>query len=378
METVRRGFNFRQTRFSSPVTPAVPYRPWLFRFAALTALGTLALIGIGGLVTSHGAGMAVPDWPTSYGYNMFLFPISLWKGGIFYEHTHRLFASFVGLLTTILAVWIALVEERRWMKILGGAAFLLVVLQGVLGGLRVVWLEAQLGIVHATLAQLFLALTVALALFTSRWWRRWEEGEVPVATGSRSLRFPFLAATCLILGQLILGATMRHQHAGLAVPDFPLAYGKLWPPMDAASLAEINQTRVDARDFGPVSAFQIGLHMAHRVGALVILLAVGFAAWLAGRSRGGNPALAKMSKVWLGAIVLQALLGAATIWSNKAADVATIHVLLGAASLAWGGLITLVSFKFSVAEEKSVLHSSPALSQGQTAVDRAKTAFTTT
>src|SRR5436309_1267472 len=108
--------------------------PWLNRFALLTALATLCLIAIGGLVTSHDAGMAVPDWPTTYGYNMFFFPFSYWVGGIFYEHSHRLFASFVGLLTTILAAWLWVKESRRWLRWMGVLAFFAVVLQGLLGG----------------------------------------------------------------------------------------------------------------------------------------------------------------------------------------------------------------------------------------------------
>ena len=110
--------------------------PWLHRFAVLTVLATLALLGIGGLVTSHGAGMAVPDWPNTYGYNMFLFPPSKWVGGIFYEHSHRLVASGVGLLTTILAVWLWLRESRAWLRWLGVIAFFGVVFQGLLGGAR--------------------------------------------------------------------------------------------------------------------------------------------------------------------------------------------------------------------------------------------------
>lgn len=106
-------------------------------FAVATAVATFLLLGAGGLVTSHEAGMSVPDWPNSYGYNMFAFPISKWTGGIFYEHTHRLWASVVGLMTTILAAWIWLRDSRKWMKWLGVIAFLLVVAQGVLGGLRV-------------------------------------------------------------------------------------------------------------------------------------------------------------------------------------------------------------------------------------------------
>src|ERR1043166_3825639 len=119
------------------------HQPWLHRFAMLTALATLALIGIGGLVTSHEAGLAVPDWPTSYGYNMFLFPFPKWwrVGNVFYEHSHRLFPSGVGLLTVILAIWVWIAEPRRWMRWLAGGAVLAVVLQGVLGGLRVVLLK---------------------------------------------------------------------------------------------------------------------------------------------------------------------------------------------------------------------------------------------
>src|SRR6476659_7666659 len=137
--------------------------PWLNRFACLTAVITLVLVCIGGLVTSHGAGMAVPDWPTTFGYNMFFFPISKWVGGIFYEHTHRLFASGVGFLTIILAVWLGLKEERRWLRWLGLAALVAVILQGVLGGLRVVWMKDEIGIFHAALAQLYFALICAIA-----------------------------------------------------------------------------------------------------------------------------------------------------------------------------------------------------------------------
>ena len=131
--------------------PAKINRP-LHWFAVMAAVATFLLLGAGGLVTSHEAGMSVPDWPNTYGYNMFAFPISKWTGGIFYEHTHRLWASVVGLMTTILAVWIWLKDSRKWMKWVGLAAFLLVVLQGILGGLRVVLIEADLGIVHGIVA----------------------------------------------------------------------------------------------------------------------------------------------------------------------------------------------------------------------------------
>src|SRR5205809_5732156 len=92
---------------------------WLHRFAWVTALVTLGLIAVGGLVTSHEAGMSVPDWPNSYGYNMFLFPPSKWIGGVLYEHTHRLLASTVGLLIVALMRWLGGRESRRPLAIIG-------------------------------------------------------------------------------------------------------------------------------------------------------------------------------------------------------------------------------------------------------------------
>src|SRR5690349_20301162 len=97
--------------------PANRYNPGLHTIAVLTALATFPLIFMGGLVSSHGAGLAVPDWPNSYGYNMFLFPPRLWIGGILYEHTHRLMGTVVGLLAIILVIWAWLTERRggaRW------------------------------------------------------------------------------------------------------------------------------------------------------------------------------------------------------------------------------------------------------------------------
>src|SRR6266700_2978217 len=370
------------------------FNPWLHRFAVLTALATLALLGVGGLVTSHGVGMAVPDWPTTYGYNMFFFPISKWTGGIFYEHSHRLVASGVGLLTTLLAVWLWLKESRAWLRWLGVIAFFAVVLQGLLGGLRVVLFKDEVGIFHATLAQMFFALVCAMALFTSRWWvanspspknppltppRRGTGARASIegpllggvrggSTGfsndigkdlSSELGRLFLFATILIFMQLILGATMRHQHAGLAIPDFPLAYGKLWPAMDADSISGYNARRIETTAANPITALQVGLQMAHRLMALAILICVGAVAWSAGLRPGVNrgdanapgrrPALLlrRLAFVWLGLVLVQAGLGAWTIWSNKAADVATAHVLVGALSLVMGALLTIIACCFA-------------------------------
>ena len=319
---------------------------WLNRFAIFTAAATLVLIGIGGLVTSHEAGLAVPDWPTSYGYNMFLFPPSYWAGGIFYEHTHRLVASFVGLLTTVLAVWLWMKEPRRWVRWLGVGAFFGVVLQGVLGGLRVTLLQNSLGFVHATIAHLFLLCVSMIALVTSSTWREMAENGTRINITS-ALRSLFVCGTLLIFLQLILGASMRHQHAGLAVPDFPLAYGKLWPPTDTSFIETINARRTDVFDANPITASQIRLHMTHRLSALAALLLVGLCAWLSRKQLGGQAPLSKLSLAWFVLITLQAGLGAITVWSHKAADVATAHVLGGAASLVVGGALCFVAFGFS-------------------------------
>ena len=132
---------------------------WLHRFACALALATLFLVALGGVVTTKGVGMAVPDWPTTFGENMFLFPYSKWVGGVFDEHTHRLVAAWVGMLTTILAVWLWLKESRGWLRRLGVVAFFGVVFQGVLGGMRVVFDKygwgTEFGIFHAVVAQLF-------------------------------------------------------------------------------------------------------------------------------------------------------------------------------------------------------------------------------
>jgi cytochrome c oxidase assembly protein subunit 15 len=280
--------------------------------------------------------MAVPDWPTTYGYNMFLFPVSQWVGGIFYEHTHRLVASGVGFLTTILAVWLWIKEERRWLRWLGVLAWFAVVAQGVLGGLRVTLYKQELGIFHGALAQLFFLTTCAIALFLSKTWGRLLAA--PKVAFHRWFRPLVLGATVLVFLQLILGATMRHQHAGLAVPDFPLAYNSVWPRTDDAFIEEINQRRLDSRDFAPITANQIYLHMAHRLNACFVLLAVAAIAFLA-RKGESAPVLRKLTLGWTALVVAQALLGAWTVWSNKAADIATAHVALGALTLAFGGLL---------------------------------------
>lgn len=321
--------------------PRSTNNPWLTKFAAFTALATLCLIGIGGIVTSKGVGMSVPDWPTTYGYNMFLFPISKWVGGVRDEHTHRLFASWVGLLTTVLAVWIWLKDARPWMRKLGLLAVVLVSAQGVLGGLRVVKMKDQIGIFHAVLAQAFLCLLVAITLFLSKWWQQNSSVPETAAAPAQRLKPLVIITTALIFLQLTIAASMRHQHAGLAVPDFPLAYGKIWPATDPASIERYNQLRVDDGQYNPITANQIYLHMTHRLLAVIILALVA-TCWLRTlRSRTAS-GVGKLTAAWLALILSQAGLGVVTVLKNKPADIATAHVVVGAASLALGALISMM------------------------------------
>src|ERR1043165_7610805 len=141
-------------------TPSI----WLHRYCVLLAFCTLMLIMAGGMVTSTGSGLSVPDWPTTYGQNMFTYPPSKWVGGIFYEHGHRLIASTVGVLTIVLAAWLWIADPRRWMKWLGVAALGAVILQGVLGGITVLFfLPAPVSTAHAGLAEIFFCMTVAIS-----------------------------------------------------------------------------------------------------------------------------------------------------------------------------------------------------------------------
>ena len=328
----------------------------LHYFAVFTWLWALGVISIGGLVTSKGVGMAVPDWPTTYGYNMFFFPIRLWEGGIFHEHVHRLVASVLGMLTLVLAVWIWFTESRPWVKWLGGIAAALVVGQGVLGGLRVqlnsydvLGLPGAIffGVLHATTAQLFLCLVGVIAWVTRPSW-------TPNGLGSGSWLGERKAVwagalTFLTLLQLMIAASMRHQHAGLAIPDFPLAYGHLYPPTDSSFLDSVNQRRVDVIDGGIVTAFQVHLQMLHR-GVAVTL--VSLALFLAFRTRSESSGWKWVFRGWAGLFLGQFCLGAATIWTNKAADVATAHVALGAITLSFGVLAT---FSRSVLEQQGMV-----------------------
>ena len=307
------------------------YIPSLHRLALLTAAATFPLIFMGGLVTSHGAGMSVPDWPNSYGYNMFLFPPRLWVGGILYEHTHRLMGTAVGMLSIALTFWAWKTEPRRWVCWLATAVLGAVILQGVLGGLRVVLVELNLAVVHACFAQAFFCLAALVAVVTSRWWigtEGFSSSEAEGAAGRAVFRVAAVALFSIYL-QLVIGALMRHYGAGLAIPDLPLAYGKILPPLTDDGLRRVNEMRLWDAGLPRVTLAQVWLHFAHRVGAVVVVAHVLWAALrVLGRHR--RPGLVAPAVGMIVLLATQATLGVLTVLYRKPADVASAHVAVGA------------------------------------------------
>ena len=284
---------------------------WLHPYTRFVCAATLLLIAAGGMVTSTGAGLAVPDWPNTYGYFMFAFPLSKMVGGIFYEHGHRMIASTVGLLTIGLAGWLWRAEPRRWIRWLGVAAVVAVILQGLLGGITVLYfLPTPISVSHAGLAQIFFCLTVCLALFTSTGWHRSGalDTHEPVIHDSTLLALA-TALPLLVYAQILIGATMRHTGAGLAIPDFPLAFGRLVPPE---------------------WSFAIAVHFLHRAGAAVTAL---LTLATVGHLLAHHPARRDLVRpAWLlGLLVLiQIGLGGWTVLSGRAPVINTAHVATGA------------------------------------------------
>jgi cytochrome c oxidase assembly protein subunit 15 len=289
---------------------------WLHRFAKLVAASTVLLIAAGGMVTSTGSGLSVPDWPNTYGWFMFSFPVEKWVGGIFYEHSHRLIASTVGFLTVILAAWTWRVEPRAWVRWLGICALAAVIVQGLLGGLTVLLLlPAPVSIGHAGLAQIFFCITLTLALVTSPSWTAH-----PAPADDEVLRRLALATTVLIYLQILLGATMRHTGAGMAIPTFPLAFGHIMPPAWSAAIA---------------------IHFAHRVGAVVVIgaiLATTFHVW---RYQQDRRELMRPAMLLILLVGSQATLGAFVVLSGLHPVVNTLHVVNGALVLGTSLVLTL-------------------------------------
>ena len=312
----------------------------LHLFALLVAASTALLIFAGGLVTSTGSGLSVPDWPTTYGWFMLTFPLEKMVGGIFYEHSHRLIASGVGALIVVLAIWLWKSEPRAWVRRLGYVALGAVVTQGILGGITVLWfLPDAVSIAHAGLAQLVFCLTVSIALVTSPGWQRaYADGKDPrrssldktLADDSR-LRAIATVTTAAIYVQIIVGATMRHTGAGLAIPDFPWAFGRLIPPVWT----------------GPIA-----IHFAHRVGAVIVttlvLATIGHV--LYHRPRGE---LRRPSLLLAALVAIQVTLGALTVLSGKHYIINSLHVVTGALVLGTSLVLTLRAYRARLSDAGS-------------------------
>jgi cytochrome c oxidase assembly protein subunit 15 len=296
------------------VSDPAAFRPALHRYALVVAVATAALLFVGALVTSTGSALAVPDWPLSFGK---LFPSM--TGGVLFEHGHRMAAATVGLLTIVLAIWLWRAEARRWVRWLGAAALAAVVLQGVLGGITVLLkLPVAVAVAHAGLAEIFFCLTVVIALVTST---SWLDAPVAVPDGGRpSLRTLSLVTVVVAYLQVLAGALVRHTGAALAIPDFPLAFGSLWP----------------AGASGPV-VYQL----VHRVGALVVAASAIWTVAVTRRRHGAVRSLRRPALMLALLLAWQIYLGAAIIWTRRAVVPTTTHVLSGALVLATSLVLAL-------------------------------------
>jgi cytochrome c oxidase assembly protein subunit 15 len=271
------------------------------------------LINTGAMVTSTHSGLSVPDWPLSFGG---FFPRMV--GGVFYEHGHRLTALGIITLTAILAVWVWRSHESRLVKGLVVAAISAVLVQAVLGGLTVLFkLPVLISAAHAATAQLFFCLIVSVALCTSPGWKARPEGH---QVSDRVAMASAVGLTLLVYGQIILGAVIRHEYIGLAIPDFPTSQGHWIPSFDSWAEAMNASHRLTAAGIVTL-AFILGFRMLTRHGS---------DGWLA------NPA-----KLLMAAVCLQVVLGGLAIWSKLQPLVATSHVAGGALVLATSVVLAL-------------------------------------
>ena len=290
----------------------------LHRFAVLTAGATFCLIFVGGLVTSTGSALAVPDWPLAFGKL-----IPAWEGGIRFEFGHRVAAGTVVILTLVLMAWAWRAEPRRWVRKLVVLAFGLIVVQAVLGGITVLFeLPLAIAVAHAATAQALLCLMVSIAIFTSPRWSTAAHVDDPPSR----IPLPALAAamTAVIYLQILVGAVMRHMGAGLVIPDFPLSFGYLIPPYWDEHIA---------------------VNFAHRCGAVVVTAMVLWTVARVLRTHREVGALRRPALALFLLLVVQICLGAITIWSDRAVLPTTSHVALGAAVLATGLTLTLRAYR---------------------------------
>ncbi len=293
----------------------------LHRLALVCASATFVLIFVGGLVTSTGSALAVPDWPLAFGKL-----IPAWQGGIRFEFGHRAVAGTVVMLTLALAVFAARMEPRRWVRRCAYAAFAIIIVQAVLGGITVLFeLPLAVAVAHAATAQALFCLMVAIAVFTNPRWERMPHVDERVRA---RLPLAMLAAitTAAIYVQILIGALMRHLGAGLVIPDFPLSFGEAVPPF---------------------WNIYIAVNFAHRVGALIVSALI---IWTVARVLREHRDVAALRRPALGLLLLlaaQLSLGAITIWSGRQVIPTTSHVAIGAAVLATSLALTLKAWRIA-------------------------------
>ena len=308
------------------------YKPGLAAFSAVAAAWVFVLVALGAFTTSIGAGMAFPDWPLSNGS---LNPTGwLTNLAMFAEHSHRLSAGLMTILTGILALWIWRAEARPWLRRLAYFAAALVVAQAVVGGLRVkldpvqvAAVDTSLGrlfaMLHACLAQAFACTLIAIAVACSRGWI-----ERPVSVGA-GVRRAGVACCAFLFVQLGIAAVMRHSFAGLAIPTFP------WSTPEGGLLP-------------PIWNFKVGIHFAHRVMAGVIAVAVAVYAVAIWRDRGAPLLMRSGASVLVSLVAFQILLGAAIIRTLRDPLITTGHVLVGALTLVTAFWLTWLAHRNSV------------------------------
>ena len=317
---------------------------WVRRLSKLLVISTLLLIFAGALVKSHEVGLSVPDWPTSYGYQMFSFPLNDMIGGIFYEHGHRMIATIVGLMTLILAFTIYYTDHRLWLKKTAFFALGLVIIQGLFGGLTVLlFLPTPVSVIHALLAQTFLMVTILISYGLSK---ERANRMLNESTDYKVLIFPTYLVTSLVYIQLIIGALMRHTQSGLAIPDFPLSGGYIIPTFNQEMLNTIQSMQFES-GLPFVTLSQIIIHYFHRIGALAVSISIGWLTWNIIQSRISNERIYRLAGFLITLLIIQITLGAFTIWSVKEPFITSIHVVNGAVIL---GVSTLLILRVSPAK----------------------------
>ncbi len=238
----------------------------------------------------------------------------------------------MGLLTIVLAAWAWFGDRRKWVRLLGASCLSLVIIQGVLGGLRVVLLKLDLAIVHACVAQAFFCLAMLMCVVTSKWWTVADASAYPPASrnAGKSLIRLAIITWIVVFAQLVLGATMRHYRAGLAIPDLPLAYGRLIPPTNAADLQAAQFQAAPSNTWPDESTLgQVWLAFGHRVGAIFVTAAVVTLMVIILRNH-RRPGLTGIAWTLLGLLIVQLTLGVLTVLLKKPADIASAHVAVGA------------------------------------------------